>query len=230
MLEHAHVFTRMPRTATSDYLPPSLPLDIVYQDETLLVLSKPEGLLSVPGRGAAKRDSLSVRVQARHPEARIVHRLDMETSGLMLMARTGDMLRRLGRLFETRQVDKEYTAVVSGRLPSESGRIDLPLICDWPHRPRQKVDFSRGKPACTRYRTLQYNPATDVTRVLLRPQTGRTHQLRVHMLALGHPILGDSLYAPGPSRSGRLLLHASSLSFSHPFTGKRLRLQSPAPF
>ena len=222
----------MPQTGALAYNPPPHPLDIVYLDATLLVLNKPSGLLSVPGRGEAKRDCLATRVQEVFPEALVVHRLDMETSGLMIMARTQDMHRRLSRMFEKRQVEKGYIALVAGRLRRQSGVIDLPLICDWPNRPRQMVDLSLGKAARTRYRVMEFDPAADTTRVELKPETGRTHQLRVHMLALGHPIVGDSLYGNGdkPAPSDRLRLHASALSFCHPHTGEMLELGSPTPF
>jgi tRNA pseudouridine32 synthase/23S rRNA pseudouridine746 synthase len=217
----------------SEYNPPAdLGLEIVYRDGSLLVLNKPSGLLCVPGRGEHKRDSLATRVQARFPEALTVHRLDMTTSGLVVMARNSDVHRQMGRLFERREVEKVYVAVVEGRLEHAEGEIDLPLITDWPNRPRQKVDHELGKPSRTLYRVLGYDPSTDATRVELRPQTGRSHQLRVHMLAIGHPILGDELYANASARqkASRLLLHAVFLGFVHPVTGEPVCFTSDVPF
>ncbi|WP_428608895.1 pseudouridine synthase [Sedimenticola sp.] len=207
-------------------------LDILYQDEALLVLNKPSGLLSVPGRGAAKQDSLALRVQARFADAMVVHRLDMCTSGIILMARGPAMHRTLNRMFQQREVDKRYTAVVNGQLDPPAGTIRLPLITDWPNRPRQKVDHEIGKPSVTRYRLLRYQPENDCSRVELIPETGRSHQLRVHMLAIGHVILGDNLYATGNSLNGssRLLLHACELSLRHPLTQQRVIFQSDPPF
>lgn len=206
-------------------------LDVLFLDEVLLVLNKPSGLLSVPGRGEDKADCLASRVQADYPDALIVHRLDMSTSGILLMARGIDSQRALSRSFELRETQKRYQAVVEGHLEGE-GEVDLPLITDWPNRPRQMVDFERGKKALTRYRALEYNPAQNSTRVELMPVTGRSHQLRVHMLALGHPILGDDLYGGATSRGKalRLLLHASYLSIPHPVTQRRLECHAPLPF
>jgi len=207
----------------------------VYVDDTLLVLDKPGGLLAVPGRGADKQDCLAARVQARYPDALIVHRLDMATSGLMVMARGPAAQRALGKAFAAREVDKRYIAVVAGRLeapPDGWGIIDLPLVVDWPNRPRRIVDRRLGKPSLTRWRVLGHDETAQTTRVELEPVTGRSHQLRVHLRELGHPILGDALYAPPAvlARSGRLLLHASSLGFVQPATGERLAFERPAPF
>ena len=212
--------------------PPNNGLTILYEDEDLLAVNKPSGLLSVQGRGTHKQDCLATRVQARYPEALIVHRLDMETSGVMLMARHAQGQRQLSRLFQQRQVHKRYVAVVEGGLSALSGEIDLPLICDWPRRPRQKVDFSQGKPAQTRYRVLRHDPEPDTSRLQLEPITGRSHQLRVHLQALGHPIVGDRLYASAETvaKSERLLLHAQSIAFAHPATGKPLEVVCPADF
>ncbi|MBI3147410.1 MAG: RluA family pseudouridine synthase [Betaproteobacteria bacterium] len=204
-------------------------VDLIYQDESLIVANKPAGLLAVPGRGADKQDCLASRVQAGFPDALIVHRLDMATSGLLLFARGAEMQRRLSHLFREREVQKRYVAVVSGRLELPSGEIDLPLIGDWPNRPKQKVDFASGKPSLTRYRLLAHDKNAGTTRVELEPVTGRTHQLRVHLAAIGHPILGDALYG-GEGRAGRLLLHASALSFAHPLSGEPLALASEPPF
>lgn len=212
--------------------PPDEGLEYLHADAALLVVDKPSGLLSVPGRGPGKDDCLVARVQADYPDALTVHRLDMETSGLMVLARGKEMHRRLSILFQDRQVDKRYVAVVDGRLAPERGEIDLPLITDWPNRPLQKVDFAIGKPSLTRYRVLAHDAADDTTRVELTPETGRSHQLRVHLMSLGHAILGDSLYA-GPAaraKAARLLLHADALAFAHPESGRPLSFERPAPF
>ncbi len=203
-------------------------LDLIYLDAALLVVNRPAGLLAVPGRGAEKRDCLARRVQAAFPEALIVHRLDLATSGLLVLARTKEMQRRLSRLFAGRQVDKRYLAVVSGSLPTLAGQIDLPLGADWSDRPRQKVDRLAGKPALTRYQVLSDDPAGHTSRLALWPATGRTHQLRVHLQAIGHPIVGDALYAGAAAE--RLLLHAEELAFAHPGSAQAMRFCCPAPF
>ncbi len=213
--------------------PGELPADRwLHEDATCLVLDKPEGLLSVPGRGELSHDSLAQRVQRARPEALVVHRLDMATSGLLLMAKGADWQRAYSRLFAERGVRKEYVAVVDGWMARDSGEVDLPLITDWPNRPRQRVDAAMGKPSLTRYTVLERDPARPRTRVLLEPVTGRSHQLRVHMLALGHPILGDRLYAPEAARekAPRLLLHAQQLALTHPATRREIAWRSPAPF
>lgn len=210
--------------------------DLVHADAHLLVLNKPGGLLSVPGRGPDKQDCLSARVQAVYPDAQVVHRLDMDTSGLLLMARGAQAQRLLSMVFAARQVQKRYIALVAGHLaPPDTadgwGLIDLPLIVDWPNRPRSIVDPERGKPSQTRWRVLATLPGA--TRVELEPLTGRSHQLRVHLQAVGHPILGDPLYAPPAiiAAAERLLLHASRLAFTHPITGGALLFESaPPPF
>lgn len=210
-------------------------MEPVYVDDTLLVFDKPSGLLSVPGRGPDKQDCLSARVQARYADALIVHRLDMATSGLMVMARGAVAQRELGRSFAARAVKKRYIAVVAGRLeapPEYWGTIDLPIIVDWPNRPLRIVDHRHGKPSLTRWRVLKHDETGPGTRVELEPVTGRSHQLRVHLRELGHPILGDALYAPPAVQAlaKRLLLHASSLSLVHPVTGETLAFERPAPF
>ena len=209
--------------------------DVVYADDYLLVLDKPAGLLSVPGRGEDKQDCLSARAQSHYPDALIVHRLDMATSGLLLMARGPEIQSLLSRAFAQRLVSKRYLAVVAGRLEAPAsadgwGLIDLPLAADWPNRPRRVVDPEAGKPSQTRWRVLEYLASS--TRVELEPITGRSHQLRVHLQALGHPILGDALYAPPEVQalSSRLLLHATELRFAHPATGEPLAFHSMAPF
>jgi tRNA pseudouridine32 synthase/23S rRNA pseudouridine746 synthase len=208
---------------------------LVYADDTLLVVDKPGGLLAVPGRGADKQDCLSARVQARYPDALIVHRLDMATSGLMVMARGASAQRELSKAFAARAVKKRYVAMVAGRLeaPEEGwGSIDLPIIVDWTRRPLRIVDHQLGKPSLTYWRVLGKDETGLNTRVELEPVTGRSHQLRVHLRALGHPILGDALYAPPDVQAlaGRLLLHACSLRFVHPLTGEALAFESAAPF
>lgn len=204
--------------------------EIVYADDTLLVVNKPAGLLTVPGRGPEKQDCLINRLLVPYPNARIVHRLDQATSGLVLIPLGYEAQKHLARQFEQRTVHKRYTAVVGGVVEADTGEVDLPLICDWPNRPRQKVDYTDGKKALTRYRVLQRG--ADVTRVALEPVTGRSHQLRVHMQALGHPILGDNLYATPEylAASERLLLHATAIAFSHPRTGSAVHCDSVPPF
>ena len=212
--------------------PPDAGLDIRHLDDDLLVVDKPAGLLSVPGRGPGKQDCLSARVQARYPEALPVHRLDLGTSGLLVLARNPDIHRALNRLFATRRVDKRYVALVAGRMAAGEQVIELPLICDWPNRPRQRVDHAIGKPSRTRLHVAGYEPGREATRVDLFPETGRSHQLRVHLQAIGHPILGDEFYAPPEvfARAPRLLLHAAFLGFIHPSTATMLGVESPAPF
>lgn len=209
---------------------------LVFEDDALLVLDKPAGLLSVPGRGADKADCLSARAQQRWPDALIVHRLDQATSGLVLLARGPAMQRQLSRAFAERQIAKRYEALVHGRLTQAPmaadaiwSEIDLPLIPDWPQRPRSKVDHATGKPSRTRWRALQHDAASNTTRVSLEPVTGRTHQLRVHLQAIGHPIVGDALYGP-PDGAPRLMLHACALGLAHPVTGEWLQWERAASF
>lgn len=214
--------------------------DLVYADAALLVLNKSAGLLSVPGKGEDKQDCLSSRVQAHYPDALVVHRLDMATSGLMLMARSMAIQRALGALFERRGIRKRYLAVVNGQPVPTSGAtgadgwslIDLPIVVDWPRRPLRIIDAVHGKASQTRWRALVFDASSGSTRLELEPITGRSHQLRVHLQALGHPILGDRLYAPQDvqDRAPRLLLHACSLRFVHPVSGEPMQLESPAPF
>lgn len=208
-----------------------------HADDSLLVLDKPAGLLAVPGRGEDKQDCLSTRVQAVYPDALVVHRLDQATSGLMLMARGAAMQRALSQAFENREVGKRYVAVVEGRLPSPAdpqawSLIDLPIIVDWPRRPLRTIDAEHGKPSQTRWRVLAYDAAANTTRVELEPVTGRSHQLRVHLQAQGHPILGDALYAPAEvqAKAPRLLLHAAALRFTHPASGLPLSFESAPGF
>lgn len=215
-----------------------VPLDIalIHEDPQLLVLDKPAGLLCVPGRGEDKQDCLSARVQRRWPEALVVHRLDMATSGLVLMARDLATQRALGDAFAARQVWKRYEAVVDGRADEKHWQaIDAPMMADWPRRPLQKIDAA-GKPSLTRWRTLGLRPGPAegewASHLLLEPYTGRSHQLRLHLAHIGHPILGDALYGDArvQARAPRLLLHATVLQLRHPATGEALRFESPAPF
>lgn len=206
------------------------PLRILYADEALLLLDKPAGLLSVPGRGEAGQHNLATLLQALHPEARVVHRLDQATSGLMLFARTPEAQRALGHAFERREVDKTYVAVVEGRPAADAGTVDVPLIVDWPNRPRQIVDLDRGKPALTLWQRLPGDEPEGGSRLQLQPRTGRSHQLRVHLAHIGHPIRGDDLYAPPPLRAARLLLHASGLALRHPLEGQTMVWTSAVPF
>ncbi|MBX3653655.1 MAG: RNA pseudouridine synthase [Ramlibacter sp.] len=210
---------------------------LVHVDEGLVVTDKPAGLLCVPGRGPDKQDCLAARVQALYPDAMVVHRLDMATSGLCVMARGAEAQRRLSMAFAARDVAKCYEAVAQGHLAAPHsddgwGTIDLPLIPDWPNRPLSKVDRVNGKPSITRWRVLAHDLAAQTTRLALEPVTGRSHQLRLHLQALGHPLLGDALYAPAAvlALAPRLLLHATTLSLTHPLNGQRMSFHSPAPF
>jgi tRNA pseudouridine32 synthase/23S rRNA pseudouridine746 synthase len=205
-------------------LPDPHAIDLLHLDAHLIVVRKPAGLLSVPGRGPERADCVAARVQRRVPDALVVHRLDMATSGLLLMARGLDAHRRLGTAFAERRIAKRYVAVVAGQVAADQGEVSQPLVCDWPNRPRQMIDPVRGKPALTRWHVLSRQPQDDTTRVELEPVTGRSHQLRVHLQSIGHPIVGDELYAPDPWRraSPRLLLHASHLALAHPVTGEPL--------
>ena len=212
--------------------------DLVYTDASLLVAGKPAGLLAVPGRGADKQDCLSRRVQALYPGALVVHRLDMATSGLMLLARSRAVQGSLSQAFADRQIQKTYEAVVQG-LPEmttldEDGwaTINLPIAVDWPRRPLRVIDALLGKPSLTRWRILSHDAPGNSTRLVLQPVTGRSHQLRVHLQALGHPILGDALYATalGQASAPRLLLHARELRLNHPVTGITVQFESPTPF
>ncbi|WP_299701045.1 RluA family pseudouridine synthase [uncultured Tateyamaria sp.] len=211
------------------YAPPNDPLDILHDDAEMLVVDKPSGLLSVPGKGEHLSDCLIARVQAVWPQALLVHRLDRDTSGVMVFGLTPHAQRFLSKQFELRSAKKTYVARVWGRMTPKTGRVDLPLIVDWPNRPRQHVDHENGKPAVTDWRVLR--DAETESRVRLFPQTGRSHQLRVHMLALGHPILGDPFYAEGPAcEFDRLMLHSEELRIKHPDSGKMMRFRASAPF
>jgi tRNA pseudouridine32 synthase/23S rRNA pseudouridine746 synthase len=207
---------------------------LIYMDVALIIVDKPAGLLSVPAGGEGRQDCLASRVQAMHEDALIVHRLDQGTSGLVLFARGAEMLRRLSMAFEQRVVGKRYVAVVAGHMESDTGEIALPLYADPDHRPRQVVDHDLGRRALTRYRVIERSGegASAITRVELKPVSGRTHQLRVHLMSIGHAILGDPLYAPPESaaRYARLHLHAAGLAFIHPRTRRGLCFESVVPF
>ncbi len=214
---------------TDQYDPPQDPLDILHDDHEVLLVNKPSGLLSVPGKGADLADCLITRVQAVFPNALLVHRLDRDTSGVMIFALTPHAQRHLGLQFEKRQTKKTYIARVWGNVAEKTGTVDLPLIVDWPNRPRQMVDHENGKQAVTDWRVVRARDGE--TRIRLMPRTGRSHQLRVHMLALGHPILGDPFYATGPARDyPRLMLHSETLQFRHPDGGRGMRITAKCPF
>jgi tRNA pseudouridine32 synthase/23S rRNA pseudouridine746 synthase len=211
------------------YDPPDTPLDVIHDDHELLVVNKPAGLLSVPGKGEALADCLITRLQAVYPQVLLVHRLDRDTSGVMVFALTPHAQRHLSAQFEARKVKKVYVARVHGDVAGSEGVVDLPIGVDWPNRPRQMVDHENGRPAVTRWRVARRGDGE--TRMRLYPETGRSHQLRVHMLEIGHPILGDPLYADGAAREfPRLMLHAESLRVAHPDGGKGLTFKAKVPF
>jgi tRNA pseudouridine32 synthase/23S rRNA pseudouridine746 synthase len=211
------------------YAPPTDPIDVLHEDQHLLVVEKPPGLLSVPGKGPDLADCLLARLQAIFPETLLVHRLDRDTSGLMVFARTPHAQRHLGLQFEKRMVRKAYVARVWGVPEARSGEVDAPLIVDWPNRPRQKVCTETGRPAVTGWKRIGTDGET--ARLRLFPKTGRSHQLRVHCKHMGHPIMGDPFYADGPARAApRLMLHAEELRFKNPEGGQSLRFRSNVPF
>jgi tRNA pseudouridine32 synthase / 23S rRNA pseudouridine746 synthase len=214
---------------SAEYCPPYTPLDVVHEDAQILVVNKPAGLLSVPGKGAHLADCLLSRIQAAFPDALLVHRLDRDTSGIIVFALTAHAQRHLGLQFEKRQARKSYVALLDGELTPRTGTVDLPLIVDWENRPRQMVCRDTGRQATTGWRVLRYEDGT--TRVRLIPKTGRSHQLRVHMLALGHPILGDPLYSDGTAADHpRMFLHSEELRIKHPDGGTSLKFRAPADF
>lgn len=213
------------------YSPPTTPwLEVLHQDRDIMVVNKPSGLLSVPGRDPAHADSTYTRVLAEFPDAKIVHRLDMATSGVIVVALLRSAESELKRQFRERETEKTYYARVAGHVKARHGTVNLPLICDWPNRPKQKVDHKIGKPSQTHYEVVSYGKRS--TLVKLTPITGRSHQLRVHMMALGHPILGDNFYADPLAKrlAPRLLLHAQSLTITHPYTKERMTFSCDAPF
>lgn len=205
---------------------------ILHADDSVVAVNKPAGLLSVPGRGPDKQDCAFTRIRASCPDAEIVHRLDQATSGLLVFARGPHAHRHLNAAFSSRQVVKRYVAVVRGLPDDDEGCIDLPLAADWPNRPRQRVDTARGKPSRTHWRVLAREASLGESRLELVPHTGRSHQLRVHLMSRGWPIVGDALYGDDDlqRRAARLLLHASALTLPHPATGHGLHLECPAPF
>lgn len=220
------------RPKMEPYFPPQDPwLVVVYQDDNIIVVDKPSGLLSVQGRLPEHQDSIMLRVQRDYPEAESVHRLDMATSGIMVIALNKEAERDLKRQFRERIPQKQYIARVWGKFDTLEGEVDLPLVCDWEQRPKQKVCFETGKPAKTLYKVLEQEDE-QVSRVALFPVTGRSHQLRVHMLALGHPILGDRFYAHPEAKqlANRLQLHASALTIEHPISHELLQFTADAPF
>jgi len=210
------------------YDPPQEPLTYLYTDDDLIIVEKPSGLLSVPGK--TEPDCLEARIRTDYPESLTIHRLDMATSGVMVFARNANAQRHIGLQFEKRLTEKAYIARVWGHIEQESGDINLPLITDWPNRPRQMVCHERGKPSLTNWVALERG--NDATRLALYPKTGRSHQLRVHMLAIGHPILGDRLYADEAAFSAapRLLLHAHKLKLRKPTGGEWAEFESTCPF
>ncbi|MCA1768366.1 MAG: RNA pseudouridine synthase [Idiomarina sp.] len=213
------------------YQPPTTPfLKTLYEDGQLLVVNKAAGILSVPGKRPEHKDSVYARVQRVHPEIRVVHRLDMATSGILLLAKTKAAQSHLNRQFQNRTTHKKYSARVWGKLPALQGEIELPLSCDWPNRPRQHMDFFTGKPSTTFYQVTEFDGRC--SHVELTPHTGRSHQLRVHMQAIGCPILGDKFYAHSEAFSAaeRLLLHAEYLAVTHPETEQPIEFYSPVPF
>ncbi|MEM7509132.1 MAG: pseudouridine synthase [Pseudomonadota bacterium] len=220
----------MPPRLMMEYLPPKDPLRVIHEDAAVIVISKPSGLLSVPGKPAEHRDCLLDRVVAVFPDALLIHRLDLETSGIVIFARGRVAQKQLNRQFEKRVVEKTYIARVEGRVVGSGGRIELPLTADWPNRPMQKVCFDTGKPSVTDWRVLDRE--ADATRLSLTPHTGRSHQLRVHLRAIGHSILGDPFYASeaGLRAASWLQLHAESLRFRHPDGGDWMCCADPCPF
>ena len=204
---------------------------VIYEDDDLIVIDKPAGLLSVMGRLPEHQDSAYLRILKQYPQAKVTHRLDMATSGILLFAKHRAAEVGMSKLFQARTVKKNYVALVQGSLHGK-GSIDVPLLADWPNRPKQKVDFEQGKAATTLYQALAYDATQDISRILLEPITGRSHQLRVHLAHIGHPITGDKLYHFDAAQSplNRLALHACHLAFEHPLQAKIITLNSSVPF
>ena len=214
---------------SSDYNPPSEPLEFLHDDHQVVLVNKPSGLLSVPGKGPLLTDCLLARVQAVYPQALLVHRLDRDTSGVMIFALTPHAQRHLGLQFEKRQTKKTYLARVWGEMTEKTGTVDLPIVVDWENRPKQKICHETGRQAITEWKVLRSGKGE--TRVRLMPKTGRSHQLRLHMLSLDRPILGDLFYAEGPARDyPRLMLHSETFQFRHPDGGQGTRITAKAPF
>ena len=213
----------------SEYNPPNDPIEVVYEDAHVVAVNKPTGLLSVPGKGAHLSDCMLSRVMVAFPDALLVHRLDRDTSGVMVFALTVHAQRSMSMQFEARSTKKTYVACVAGEVQESEGEIDLPLIVDWPNRPKQMVCHETGKPAVTEFKRMSVTDGQ--SRLRLFPKTGRSHQLRVHCLAIGHPILGDPLYAPETVADfPRLFLHSEELRINHPESGKGLRFRTKCPF
>jgi len=208
------------------------PVPVLFADDYLVVVDKPHGLLSVPGRDPANRDCVPARLLAEFGELRIVHRLDLDTSGIMVLARTPDAHRHLNRQFEQRETEKYYEALVWGLPNEDEGEINLPICVDWPNRPRKIVDYENGKAAQTFYSVIDRDTQRNISRVVLKPITGRSHQLRVHLAEIGHPILGCPFYAHEQARAAaeRLTLHARSLELTHPISGERTTFEASTPF
>ena len=221
----------MPLNDNFIYLPPQDPLEMIYEDEDLVVINKPAGLLSVMGRLPEHQDSAYLRVLAQYPSAKVTHRLDMATSGLSMFAKHRDAEVAISKMFKARTVKKYYVALVQGQI-QQDGSVEVPLITDWENRPRQMVHFELGKPAKTLFQSIEYDVTTDQSRVRLEPVTGRSHQLRVHMMHIGHPIMGDKLYHPEPAKFHfkRMALHATYLAFQHPLKQSAIELESVVPF
>ena len=207
-------------------------IDILYQDEHLLLVHKPDLLLSVPGRAPENKDCLITRLQQQFPSASMVHRLDLDTSGIMVIPLSKTVHSHISRQFQERKVYKEYTAVIYGLPKMNRGEINFPIKCDWENRPKQIVDYGNGKQAQTFYKVLERIPELNQSRITLYPVTGRTHQLRLHLKAIKHPILGCDMYAHEKAlgMAKRLMLHATRLEFEHPITGKTLRKLCPPEF
>jgi len=210
------------------YNPPADPPVILYQDAAILVVDKQAGLLSVPGKLEGREDCLERRLRLAYPGTLLVHRLDCDTSGVMIFARNKAAQGFLGQEFEKRRAKKSYVARVYGTLNPDMGQVDAPLCADWPNRPRQMIDPINGRPAVTDWQVI--GRETDATRVRLHPLTGRSHQLRVHMLSLGHPIIGDPIYAEDMPEAPRLMLHAETLALHHPVSGEWVEFKAPVPF
>ncbi|RZF51172.1 RluA family pseudouridine synthase [Acinetobacter halotolerans] len=221
----------MPLNDNFIYIPPQAPLEILYEDEDLVVIDKPAGLLSVMGRLPEHQDSAYLRILERYPAAKVTHRLDMATSGLLMFAKHRDAEVAVSKMFQARTVKKYYVALVQGQISAE-GSVDVPLITDWENRPRQMVHFELGKAAKTLFQSLDYDVTTDQSRVRLEPVTGRSHQLRVHMMHIGHPIMGDKLYHPEPAKFHlkRMALHAAYLAFQHPLNMQNVEIHAEVTF
>ena len=221
----------MPLNNDFIYTPPQEPLEIIYEDEDLVVVNKPAGLLSVMGRLPEHQDSAYLRILEKFPTAKVTHRLDMATSGLLMFAKHRDAEVAVSKMFQARTIKKYYIALIQGKIQAE-GSVEVPLITDWENRPRQMVHFELGKQAKTLFQLMEYGAETDQSRVRLEPVTGRSHQLRVHMMHIGHPIMGDKLYHPDSARFHlkRMALHAAYLAFQHPLKMHDIELYSDVEF